>query len=191
MTMIVREFSLLPFPGEENAPDLEIAGSIVRRTERLSIRCGLRGDLSKIKIPASNQRPERKDRLWEETCVELFLGETDSKHYWEFNLSPSGDWNIYRFASFRKGMQEEAAFTSLPFGVRLEPERLLLSMELDIGKIVPAGNGVDAAVSAVVKTNKSRISHWALTHAGPRPDFHRRDGFRLNLPGAYRPDARS
>ena len=189
--MIVREFSLLPFPGEENAADLEIAGAIVRRTERLSIRCALRGDLSKIKIPAPKQRPERKDRLWEETCVELFLGETDSERYWEFNLSPSGDWNVYRFASSRKGMQEEPAFTSLAFGVRSEPESLLLSLELDIGKIVPAGNGVDAAVSAVVKTAMSRISHWALTHPGPRPDFHRRDGFRLNLPGACRPDSRS
>ena len=61
--------------------------------------------------------PARRDRLWEETCFEFFLAVKNSPRYWEFNLSPAGHWNVYRFADYRQGMQEEPAFASLPFSV--------------------------------------------------------------------------
>ena len=120
--------------------------------------------------------------MWEETCLELFLGTADSGKYWEFNLSPSGHWNVYRFTRYREGMREEPAFTSLPFAVRMGPDALELPMELDVGKIVPAGKDLEAGVAAVIETTDGGKSHWALTHPGPRPDFHRRDGFALILP---------
>ena len=53
-----------------------------------------RGNLSKVEIPAAAETPRRRDRLWEETCLELFLGTADSGEYWEFNLSPAGHWNV-------------------------------------------------------------------------------------------------
>src|SRR5512134_701601 len=115
--MRVRKFSLFPFPGEGHAPAIRVAGSMTRRANRLSVRYALTGDLSEIAIPAPQPFPMRKDKLWEETCLEFFLGPTDSERYWEFNLSPSGNWNVYRFASPRKGMAEEPAVPSLPFAV--------------------------------------------------------------------------
>jgi hypothetical protein len=149
----------------------------------LRIGYALQGKLSEIAIPAPEEMPERKDRLWEETCLELFLGRKDSGRYWEFNFSPAGHWNVYRFASYRKGMREEPAFPSLPFRIRTEPEALRLSLDLDIGKIIPAGEVVEVAVCAVIRTVTGKASHWALVHPGPRPDFHRRDGFALTIPG--------
>jgi hypothetical protein len=121
------------------------------------------------------------DRLWEETCLELFLGAKGSGRYWEFNLSPAGHWNVYRFTSYREGMQEEPALSSLPFGVRIEPGILRLSLDLDLRKILPAGEAVEAGVCAVIRTATGGTSHWALAHPGPRPDFHRRDGFALTI----------
>jgi hypothetical protein len=175
-------FLLKPFPGEENPAGVTIGGSIARRADTVSVRYEVRGDLSKLSIPSAAEDPRRKDRLWEETCLELFLGTADSGEYWEFNLSPSGHWNVYRFTRYREGMREEPAITSLPFDVRRNAEAVILTAEFDIGKIVPAGKDLAATVAAVIKTIDGGKSHWALVHPASLPDFHRRDGFALIIP---------
>ncbi|MHB8782747.1 MAG: DOMON-like domain-containing protein [Desulfobacteria bacterium] len=180
-------FLLKPFPGEGNPAGVTIGGSIARRADTLSVRYEVRGNLSKVLIPAAADAPRRKDRLWEETCFELFLATVDSAEYREFNLSPSGHWNVYRFDRYREGMREEPAFTSLPFAVRIGPEALELSMELDVGKFIPAGETIEAGVAAVVKTVKKSTNCWALTHPGPRPDFHRGENFALEFPPGQSP----
>jgi hypothetical protein len=177
-----RRFLLKPFPGEGNPAALTIGGSIGRRAETFSVRCEVRGNLSKVSIPAAADAPRRQDRLWEETCLELFLGTEDSGEYWEFNFSPSGNWNVYRFTRYREGMREEPAIASLPFDVRIGQDALELSVELDVGTILPAGETIEAGVAAVIKTTDGGKSHWAPVHPASRPDFHRRDGFALTLP---------
>jgi hypothetical protein len=176
-------FFLKPFPGEGNPAALTIGGSIARSADTLSVRYEVRGNLSKVEIPVAAEAPRRKDRLWEETCLELFLCTADSGEYWEFNLSPSGHWNVYRFASYRKGMMEEPAVESLPLEVRWDPEALLLAAVIGVGKILPAGKDLAATVAAVIGTTDGGKSHWAPVHPASRPDFHRRDGFALTLPG--------
>jgi hypothetical protein len=176
-----RTFSLAPFRGEESLPDLAITGTIGRSGETLSIGCTVAGNLSALAVPAAAESPERKGRLWEETCLEFFLGTKGSERYWEFNLSPAGHWNVYRFTSYREGREEEPAFSSLPFGIQFEPGSLRLSMELDLGKLLPAGEAVEAGVCAVIRTTAGGTNHWALFHPGPRPDFHRREGFALTI----------
>jgi hypothetical protein len=176
-------FFLKPFPGEGNPAGVTIGGTIARSADALTLRYEVRGNLSKLSIPAAAEAPRRKDRLWEETCLELFLGTADSLEYWEFDFSPSGHWNAYRFTRYREGMREEPAITSLPFDVRRDSKALLLTAEIGIGKIVPAGKDLAAAVAAVIKANDGGKSHWAPVHPASRPDFHRRDGFALILPG--------
>jgi hypothetical protein len=176
-------FFLKPFPGEGIPAGVTIGGSIARRADTLSVRCEVRGDLSKLSIPAAAEAPRRKDRLWEETCLELFLGTADSGEYREFNLSPSGHWNAYRFTRYREGMREEPAIASLPIDVRRDSKALLFTAEIGIGKIVPAGKDLAAAVAAVIRTTDGGKSHWAPVHPASRPDFHRREGFALILPG--------
>jgi hypothetical protein len=79
-------------------------------------------------------------------------------------------------------VREEPGFASLPFAVRIGPEALELSMELDVGKIVSGRETIEAGVAAVIRTTDGGKSHWALVHPASRPDFHRRDGFALTLP---------
>ena len=136
-----------------------------------------------MSIPAAEAAPRRKDRLWEETCLELFLGMEDSGRYWEFNLSPAGNWNVYRFSGYREGMREETAIPSLPFDVRVGPDSLELSMELYVGAILPAEETLRIGVAAVVKAVDGCTIHLALSHPGPRPDFHQITGFTLRIPG--------
>jgi hypothetical protein len=132
-------------------------------------------------IPAPADTRVRKNALWEETCFEFFLGMKNADHYWEFNLSPAGHWNVYRFKTYRQRMQEEQAFTSLPFSVRIRPDALRLSLKLDLDKIVPADQALKIGISTVIKTINSEITYWALTDPGPRADFHRRDSFIIEL----------
>jgi hypothetical protein len=180
--MDLQSYILKPFPGEKYRLDLEIPGTIGRRGNTVSLGLALLGDLSGLAVPSPEDPPGRRNRLWMETCLEFFLAEKGSVRYWEFNLSPAGNWNVYRFTSYREGMREEPAFGSLPFRVRTEPGAIRLSLELDVGKIIPAGEAIEAAVCAVIRTVMGDTSHWACLHPGPRPDFHRRDGFTLCVP---------
>jgi len=179
--MSEQRFSLMPFPSARLLPHIEITGGIVRRLNTLSLRYTLLGPLGELTIPAQADRPGRKNGLWEETCFELFLGEKKSDHYLEFNLSPSGNWNVYRFTSYREGMIEEPAFASLPFHIEVRQDSLTLSLEFGLDRIVPVGKALEVAISAVVKTIAGGVSYWALVHPGPQPDFHRRDGFILEV----------
>jgi hypothetical protein len=179
--MISQCFSLKPFPSADILPHLKITGNISRRSVTLAINYELSGPLAKIVVPAPADMPSRKNALWKETCFEIFFYANNSDEYREFNLSPSGYWNVFRFESYRKGMQEEPAFSSLPLSVQRQPDSLQLSLELDIDKIITADQILKVAVSAVIKHINGRITYWALTHPGPQADFHRRDSFIIEL----------
>lgn len=192
MTSPRKHFSLEPFPGETGIDDIRVTGSIGRSGRILSVRYAIAGALSGIAIPFPAPEPERRDRLWEDTCLEFFIGPAGSEAYWEFNLSPSGHWNAYRFAGYRRGMEREAACDALPFDVQAGPAILALSVKVDIGKIVPADREMKAGVAAVLRHLDGRMGRWSLAHPGPVPDFHRQDGFLLRIPAdRSRPGARS
>jgi hypothetical protein len=137
--------------------------------------------VEEIRLSTPAEVPVRRDRLWEETCFEFFIAMKDSHRYWEFNLSPSGDWNVFRFSNYREGMQEERAIQTLPIRVQKGADILLLSAECDVEKILTPARGIDAGISAVIRTETGGFSYWALAHAGNRPDFHRREGFLIEL----------
>ena len=132
-------------------------------------------------IPAPAARPVRRHGLWEETCFEFFLSIKDSPQYWEFNLSPAGDWNVYRFAEYRQGMTEESAFAALPFDVKQQSDSVRLVLEINLDKIVRADQPLEAAMAAVIQPAGGGLTYWALTHPGPQADFHRRDSFLVSL----------
>jgi hypothetical protein len=176
-----KRFSLEPFPGEPVPAGLSIAGAVGRTGETLAIRYALSGDLSGLDVAPPAGVAERRDRLWEATCLELFVAEADADGYLEINLSPAGHWNVYRFDGCRRGMRAEAAFAALPFRVLRRPGALALTLALDLSTAFPPGRPWSVAVAAVVRSASGAASHWALAHPGDRPDFHRRDAFLLDL----------
>jgi hypothetical protein len=176
-----QSFSLTPFPSAGILSGLVITGNIGRRANTLIINYELYGPIAEVMIPEPADIPVRKNELWKETCFEFFLGLKNHDCYWEFNLSPAGHWNVYRFESYREGMKEEPAFTTLPFTVQAGRDTLRLSLEADLDRIVRADQALEAGISAVIKTGDGKISYWALTHPGPSADFHRREGFVIGL----------
>ncbi len=174
-------FSLQPFPSTELFSNLKITGNISRNTNQLAICYTLGGDLKEIAIAPLSNAPSRKHELWEDTCFEFFLGIKNSQRYWEFNLSPAGDWNIYRFDGYRQGMQEETALEKLPFNVQNQADSLALALNVNLDKIVLAEQAIEVAITTVIKYRDGEVTYWALTHRGVEADFHLRDSFIVEL----------
>ncbi|NDJ19345.1 DOMON-like domain-containing protein [Myxacorys almedinensis] len=172
------EFSLASF--SLSSVDLSVAGAIHRSDRYLMIRYDLRGDLGAIIIP-SPALPSRQTNLWQTTCFEFFLGLNDSQRYWEFNLSPAGHWNAYRFDRYRRGMQEETALAAFPFEVQQSPDGLRLTIALNLDCLGLAKQRFEVAIAAVIESKTHGLTYWALAHPGLEADFHRRDSFLIKL----------
>lgn len=176
-----QRFSLEPFPSARPLPSVTMAVTIARQANALAISYKLLGRLREVVIPEPAAVPNRQDGLWRDTCFEFFLAVRGSPPYWEFNLSPAGHWNSYRFTSYREGMRVEPVFTALPFTVETQRHALTLALELELSKIVSADPALEVAISAVLRHMDGSVSYWALTHRGSQPDFHRRDSFIIAL----------
>ena len=176
-----REFILKPFNISESNSNINITVNIVKNNNKLNLEYLLEGDLSKIIIPSLVTIPRRKNELWQTTCFEFFLGIKESPQYWEFNLSPAGDWNIYRFTNYRYGMVEETAWTSLPFKVRQTTNSLNINLEINLDTIIDLDTDLEIAISAVIEYRDRSIDYWALTHPKTTADFHDRDSFIIDL----------
>ncbi|MEH2001592.1 MAG: DOMON-like domain-containing protein [Nostoc sp.] len=174
-------FSLQPFPSTKFLPNLKIAGNISRNGNKLAIRYMLEGDLKEIVIAPPSNTPSRKHELWEDTCFEFFLGIKNFARYWEFNLSPGGHWNVYRFDGYRQGMQEETAFENLPFNIQNQTDGLILMLDVDLDKIISAEQAIEVGITTVIKDRNGEVTYWALTHQGAEADFHLRDSFIVKL----------
>ena len=174
-------FDLQPFPSNKPLQNLQITGNIERNSHKIALAYVVTGDLKEIAIAPPSNAPARQHQLWEETCFEFFLGIKNSPQYWEFNLSPAGHWNVYCFDRYRQGMQEEVAFTTLPFSVDHQADSLTLSIDVDLDKIVAAEQSIDVGITTVIKHKNGDITYWALAHRGAEADFHLRESFAIGL----------
>ena len=177
--MSQQAFTLKPFPSQETLPNCAIAGQVQRQTNHFNVTYQLSGDLESLALPELSPTPERCDGLWERTCFECFLGLQNAPVYWEVNLSPTGDWNVYHFDDYRQGWKRETAIAS-PIAQRTDrADGLQVSLSLDISPLVPARQPLQVGVTTVLQTQASQLSYWALTHPAAEADFHHRDSFVL------------
>lgn len=175
------EFLLSPFPPDILHHNLTISGAISRCDRLLSLHYELTGNLEQLAIPPLVNQPNRKRELWQETCFEFFLKPHNSSQYWEFNLSPSGHWNIYHFQDYREGMKEEIKFMILPFLIREENNRVSLNIELNLDAIASPDRVLEVAISTVIKFKNGDLAYYALTHPQKQADFHHQDSFVIQL----------
>jgi hypothetical protein len=173
----MQEFQLVPFPASKT-PNIRITGKIERMDNRLSILYFVTGETDMIFLPEFSIPPSRRHGLWKATCFEFFTAIKDQPGYWEFNLSSSGDWNVYAFKSYRHAdMREESAFTQIPFEFKRTETGPSLDISIDLSPIFPPDKSLQIGISAIIQTTDSNKTYWALKHPGSQADFHLRESF--------------
>jgi hypothetical protein len=177
-------FKLCPFSPSATDAELSIACTVTRQLTQLHLRYVLSGALTKLAI-APPTTPTRQHNLWSTTCFECFLGTPEASRYWEFNLSPAGPWNVYRLTDYRQGLEEESAFSQLPFQVSPSADRLELDVAIDLMALdAIAANPAQPlilGITTVVQFATGDISYWALQHCGAEADFHLRHSWTVQL----------
>ena len=175
-------FSLIPFSAQK-APDISISGMVRRKKNIFSVHYTLAGELEEIVFPSPIENATRKDDLWRMTCFEFFLAVKGLPKYWEFNLSPSGDWNVYVMDAYRQvNMREETCIQRLQFNVQKKVKRFSLEADIDLNQIIPEDTLIEAGITSVIRTKDGKESFWALIHSHPEADFHLRNSFILEFP---------
>lgn len=141
----------------------------------LRLRYRLTGTIPDLFIPPA-ATPARADGLWQHTCFEAFLQQSDTNAYLEFNFSPSTQWAAYSFDTYRSGMQP--LDTSPP-----HIETSTTEMEFELTALVEMqGDGPwRLGLSAVIEMTNGRKSYWALAHPAAKPDFHHPQSFLCEL----------
>lgn len=169
---------LLPFSTESAPEDCRIEVMLSIDENRLRIAFDLMAQLADLAIPEFEpSNVKRRDNLWEHTCFEVFLRPEISPSYWEFNLSPSGEWNVWSFSGYRKGMQPETCFSELPSEVQtLSESEFRVEISIDL-KPLPAFSYFNLGLSAVLEQKDGEKSYWAVSHSGNVPDFHAEKGW--------------
>src|ERR1700755_3260575 len=96
----------------------------------------LRGDMSRIRV-GTEGAPGQADGLWKHTCFEAFIRPSGSSRYFEFNFSPTRQWAVYRFDSYRQGMTPMDMANPPDIRVQRKPDELTL--QVTFGLPVSAG----------------------------------------------------
>jgi hypothetical protein len=166
---------------DEGIPCLAITGSVWRQGDILSLQYRVSGDIGKLVFSLPEGRAHRRHGLWQRSCFEAFLGTRGAAQYWEVNLAPCGDWNVYAFSGYREGMVEETAIGSLPFSFHVGDDEIWLDLQLDLRPLFCPRQVIEVGISAVMEHRDGANSLWALRHQGLVADFHHRSGFLLAL----------
>ncbi len=162
-------------------PCLALTASVERRAGALFLQYHISGDMHVLHIPRGNGAAVRRNGLWRDSCFECFIGLKGHGRYWEINLSPNGDWNVYCFNDYRQGMTEETAFLSLPSTFYETKDDLWLDLIVDLSSLIREDHPLELGISCVMKHSNGDTSLWALHHSGQRADFHHRSGFIITL----------
>jgi len=148
----------------------------------LTLRYTLRADMSRIRV-GPEVVPGPADHLWKHTCFEAFIQPGGSHGYYEFNFSPTRQWAVYRFDSYRQGMTPMVLANPPDISVRKAPDQL----ELETSFPVPFSAGIGAAqrpklaLTAAVEEDSGTLCYWSVRHPQGKPDFHHLDGFAFEL----------
>ncbi len=172
---------LKPFSSENAPRDCRINALLSKEGASLKVAFEVTAILTDLNIlDLEPAKAQRKDKLWEHTCFEIFLAQKNEPNYWEFNLSPSGNWNVYSFTDYRKGMKPEILFDALPFDVKILSDRKLkLETAIDL-RFIQEYSYLNVGLSAVIEPNDGVISYWSVDHPKDIPDFHARKGWLLS-----------
>ena len=168
--------------GDDSALPWQLRGSIKRLDQNiLALNYELLVPADELIWPAAATSPKRRDELWQSTCLELFIAQPNEPRYWEINLSPSGNWNVYRLSGYRQALQEEPSIQRISLSSHSAADRHQLEATIQLPPALSQVAPLEANLCAVLQHNNGSNSYWALCHPGSEADFHARAGFVLEV----------
>jgi len=196
-------FKLYPFSEPPQPLDLQVQMEIFQDQDKSFLRgvFFLESSLSLESIEkwesSLNPYGSRCQNLWQSTCFEFFMASTppltspapypvlENSHYWEFNLSPDGNWNFYFLKDYRCDLQEAVEIQAPPLlHKNLQNHMGQLQFTLNLTSLFEKYPALrfdfKMACSAVIQWKKGGSSYFALKHPKTTPDFHHPEGFVLN-----------
>lgn len=178
MAPVPEPLNLIPHP---ESPRIALSVSVLVSAEprELVLHYRVHGDTAAVRWPAP-QGGGMADGLWRHTCFEAFIAQADQGAYREFNFSPSGQWADYAFSRTRV----RDALGGLPLSPVIERRDTAEGIELVAvleRRQLPPGPW-QLGLSTVIEDQRGQVSHWALHHPRPVPDFHDPTGWTLRLP---------
>jgi hypothetical protein len=152
----------------------------------LALEFLLHGELHRLRLPellpTSVHRPQRREELWQHTCLELFARSGTGPGYLEFNFSPNGDWAAYEFSGYRGARRDLEPAACTVRSIR-EGNSLRVCAALTVPPMAAGGQTVSwqLNLAAVLESSDGALSYWALRHPRAQPDFHDAAGFSCTL----------
>ncbi len=141
----------------------------------------------RYQLPATGVRfptivkPRRADDLWKTTCAELFVAQSNTLSYREFNFSPSGEWAAYDFAGYRQRTDVLPELPTPGISVTIDGDVALLSVALPLDCLpAPGLRDLCFSTTVVVQAQDGALSYWAASHS-VTPDFHLRNSFIVSF----------
>jgi len=174
----VHEVVLVRHPQSAGGTSLDVRARWHRQAGTLNVTYVVEGERVRVPEPAA---PRFAHDLWKHTCFEAFFAPRGASAYHEFNLSPSGEWAAYAFASYRKRVAFDAEGLDPDIEVRRSGATLQLDASISLERLSPADQTLSMGLSAVIEEVDGALSYWALRHAAGKPDFHHPDAFAAVL----------
>lgn len=155
----------------------------------LSLNLSLR-DSRLYELAALAQAQTRAHQLWQQTCFEIFIKDSNATEYIEINLAPNGNWNAYYFLDTRRSFIDDGLFEILPMAAPqisagsgyeegLYKYNALIELPEQYAFLKTVGSRL--AMAAVVKGHDQHLHYMALHHPTDRPDFHHPQSFTLRI----------
>ena len=118
--------------------------------------------------------PKRAKELWKATCFELFFTSKNQKGYYEINISPSKQWNIYTFKGYRDFVTETEIASNPIITMSQQKDEYTLLFESTLDEVGLTENLVFNL--AVILLDSNNIRHfYAINRTLGAVDFHNRE----------------
>ena len=169
--MAIESFSLKPFKQNDK---YTVKCRVDRREHSVYLEFFVSGNIGELIVPPFSAHALRKNDLWKSTCFEVFFREKGKAAYFEYNLCPSGDWNLFHFEDYREGKSEYLS-AAPKINFLSSDQNLNVQINLNLALLDRAsseGGHFDLWPTCILKTISGELSYWAISYFGKEPDFH-------------------
>ncbi len=170
---------LVPHPDHPMPAVEKITVDLVRDGDTVMITYRVNGAIEKL-VFAPEVHQERTDRLWQNSCFEIFVRIKDQRSYHEYNFAPTTHWAAYGFADRRHGMYDLKDVATPHIQTHINDQGFMLQVAAT--GVIPAEHNVEIGLSVIIEDKDGAHSYWALAHPTGQADFHNDVCFALSLP---------